>query len=825
MIRALNFMRIALTIKKFDGGRCSRLGPGCSSTSICFAAFIATGLSVAAVAPATSQNVDLASPGSSTNVEGIDSAPQRPPGTFEGFCKFSREPMVTRPAETDPLAPKIFNSSLKARGGDIIFLQGANLTPSARVFQETPDGTSSQISIVNRVGSNWIAALIPTSSSGAFHIRVVNEHGSSATIRINAAAPYHLETTKVAPGGRFRIFGQSLMIAECRPTILVGGYPAEVDLAASRDYMLVARAPLGIAPTDGAEVLVDNGGGLGPTALDGHVRVIAGIGDPLQLNVGWAASFDFATRVITTSAVCNGTTDDSVSIKRAISAASALGGAIVQLPVGTCRIGGTIDLESKVVLRGAGRNETILRYERDYPIFADSKDLVGLEDLQLLNAGTTQEGMVWRNNTKSFIRRVTLNMLVSRQWFLTDNRDFLFDDNIVMQTGSFDQQNPYRFDRSAGLLFTNNRSLNVNGSPTFQDVHDSAFLNNRFTRDAVSQNEVPVVVHHGFVMDFARRVSVVGNTFDVVRGPINNKQRNDGETILVEGGGPTRTESVGTVKAAGANFLSDPDNPTIPTPLGDRERSNLSVAIVSGNGVGQFRHVVGYDGGTVKVDPPWDVPPEAGSHYGTFVLGLERVLIVGNTLIGNPRGIWLYQTSIRDVLIERNEIRDGGGIYLRSQQNLASRIFTVQANTVIEDNTIINQTGIWMSHIILAGVSSDEATFGLNQLGIEVRRNIITANQINLSSTKEDYAAHEGYAAMVRVETQRPAGNFLPKLVGPIFQNNACINCERPFTVGVGVAGAIFSGNTAEPAVRSSIVRDLDFAGRPLGGSTETVIR
>ena len=821
MIGLLNLLLFLRPVGKAPARKCWGVTHKFNLSSILFAVLLIG----VAVAPAAEQDADLPSSSTNTKVGDRHSELQTSAVNPGGSCHFPGEAVSPLPGTGDPLAPKIFNSSLQARGGDIVFLQGANLTPSARVFQEIPGGPPTQIPVVNRVASYWIAAQIPTRTSGAFHVRVVNDYGSSSAIRINTAIPYHLDTTQIVPGALFRIFGRSLLSVGCTPTVIIGGHSAKVDAAASRDHMLVVQAPLDIVPADAVDVLVDNGGGLGPTRLEGGVRVVAGLGDPLNLHVGWAASFDFAARVITTSAVCNGTTDDSSAITRAISYASALGGAVVQLPAGTCRIVGTIDFNSNVVLRGAGRDKTILRYEHNYPISAESKDRVGLEDLQLVNAGATQEGMIWRGNTRSFIRGVTLNMLVSRQWFLTDNRDFLFDDNLVIQTGSYDQQNPYRFDHSVGLLFSNNRSINVSGSPTFQDVRDSAFLNNRFTRDAVSQGETTVVAHHGFVMDFAQRVSVIGNTFDVLNGPIINKQRNDGEAILVEGGGPNRTESLGSVKAAGANFLTDPEYPVIARALGDRHQLNLGVAIVSGNGSGQTRHVVGYDGATIKVDLPWDVPPEAGSHYSTFVWGLERVLIVDNTLVDNPRGIWLYQTSIRDVLIRNNEIRDGGGIYLRSQENFASKIFTIQANTVVEENTIINRTGNWMSHLILVCVSAEETTFGIGQLGIEVRHNTVVANRPNVTSTQEEYAAHEGYAAMVRIEVQRPRPDFLPKLIGPIFQDNACVNCERPFTVGVGVAGAIFAGNKAEQKAGRGVVKDLDIEGRPLGGSVETVIR
>jgi Pectate lyase superfamily protein len=821
MIRWLNLLRQDAFVRTV--ARISHVAYS-DYSSVRFACLTACVLSLVTIAPATSEDFYLGTAPSGGDGTRGSSGVQTLTIPLQDGCDFSRGVQAPRPASARPLAPKLFNSSRHAHRGDIIFLQGANLTPSTRVFLDAPGGASSEIPIVNRVEPNWIATQIPSNMSGAFQVRAVNDDGSSSAIRINAPVPYHLDTTQIVPGGHFRIFGRNLLYATCRPKVAVGGYPADVDTTASRDYMLVVRAPPGITPSETADVLVDNGAGLGPSALDGGVRVVAGVGDPFKLNTGWAASFDFAARVVTSSAACDGRTDDTALIKKAISSARELGGAIVQLPKGTCRIAGTIDFESKVVLRGAGRNDTILRYEGNYPISVDSKDLVGLEDLQLLNAGATQEGMLWRANTRSFIRHVTINMGISRQWFLTDNRDFLFDDNHVIQTGSYDLQNPYRFDRSVGLLFSNNRSTNVNGSPTFQSVHDSAFINNRFTRDATSQDEITVVAHHGFVLDFAQRVSVIGNTFDVVNGPITNKQRNDGETILIEGGGPNRTESLGVVKTAGANFLSDPENPLIAA-LADRKRLNLGIAIVSGNGTGQTRQVVEEKDGMVSVDPPWDVLPEVGSHYVIFVWGLDKVLIIGNTLVDNPRGIWLYQTSIRDVVIQSNEIRNGGGIYLRSYQNIASKIFTIQLNTVIEDNRVANRTGNWMSHIILVCVSADETTFGVGQLGIEVRRNMILANLPNLTSAREEYAAHEGYAAMVRIEASQPPPGFLPKLIGPIFQDNTCVNCERPFTVGAGVAGAIFFGNVAKPTNGLSVVRDIDIADRPVGGSIATVIR
>lgn len=60
-------------------------------------------------------------------------------------------------------------------------------------------------------------------------------------------------------------------------------------------------------------------------------------------------------------ALVDGTTDDSAAIQAAIAAAVAAGGGIVQFPVGTCIIGTTITLYSKVLLRGVSRDTSVIK--------------------------------------------------------------------------------------------------------------------------------------------------------------------------------------------------------------------------------------------------------------------------------------------------------------------------------------------------------------------------------------------------------------------------------------------------------------------------------
>ncbi len=722
------------------------------------------------------------------------------------------------------LAPKIFNATREAKGGDIISVQGANLDASTVASLEGPNGTSTDLPVVNRVKGVQLSLQLPKTLVDPVLLRLKNDNGTSDVLPLNAARPQNLDATRLVPNGRFRIFGRSLKVVGHEPHVTIDGQPAAISLDASSETMLLATAPPDARPTSHADIAVDNGNGTGSTHLAASTSIEKGSGDPLSLGVGWAAGFDFVDHVIVAQVLCDGTTDVTEPIEAAVRKAASDGGGVVLLPDGTCRVGGTVKLASKVVLRGAGQNRTVLVYQANYPIQVTGADLVGLQDLQLRNGGDVQEGMMWRDNTRSVIQRVTLDMQKSRQWFLTSNRDIIFDNNTIIQTDSFDEQNPYRFDGSSGLVFAHNRSINVAGSPTFQHLHDSVFIDNHFSRDASRQDETPVVAHHQFVIDFAYRIAIIGNLFDVVNGPIINTLRNDGETILVEGGGASRTEQIGTVADATGRTLMDPNNAIDSNPFKTGLPWNYAVAIVSGKGAGQTRRITGLHGPTLTVDHDWDVVPDRGSHYATFVWGLKDVLIEGNTLLDNPRGIWLYSSSVDNIAIINNSITNGGGIYLRSFQMLDQHWFNIQMNVTIAGNTLIDRTGRWMSHIILENVRSDPLAFGIGNLGTEIRRNTIVAHIPNVSSQQEEYASREGYVALVHSEGGAGQIGDTPATIAPIFQDNVCKNCETPFVLGTEVYGANIAGDPTG-LDRQNVFDNLKTLGNNAGGAVSTLIQ
>ncbi len=699
------------------------------------------------------------------------------------------------PTGTSP--PVVFNASGSVRAGDVISLQGENFGSTPQVYLES--AATTPLDIVNRVGTGWLAVRVPASASGALNLRIANATGTSARVRLNTARPLHLDALQLLPGGAFRVFGRNLMLAGSTPLVTVNGAAAGIDVAHSDEHMLSVIAPSPLAASSAAVVVVDNGNGSGPVTLDRKIETLSsGSGDPFALGVGWGAGFsEIAGTVIDAAndsrlprkAQCNGGTDDSAAIQGAIELAASGGGGVVKLPAGTCRLADRMSLRSRVVVQGAGKAATVVVYESNYAFLGIGLDLVGVRNLTMRNAGSAGEAPLLKDSTRVIIQNVRVQLMTSRQMFLSGNRHFVVAGCDFEQAGSISDQGPYILDDASGLVFENNTTQWVDGAPAFGRIHDSFLHANRFTRDARPQNNGGTV--HSMTLDFAHRVAVVGNTFDVAYGPITNKTRNDGETILTEGGGAGRTENIGTVASASATTLTDPSNTINVDPFGTGAiPENYGVAIVGGTGAGQTRRLVSYNAPTLTVDRAWDVIPDATSHYATFVWGMEKSLIKANVLSQNPRGIWLYHTAVRDTDVIGNSIAQGGGIYLRSYQNLSTKSFMPIYNVLIAGNTVVNSSRDWMSYINAVFVNSDARAFGIGLLGIEMRANALTANVPNVSSSQEEYANVEGYMNMMRVENYDGyESSVMPRLLGTIMTGNTCTSCETAVRIGTGAGG------------------------------------
>jgi Ricin-type beta-trefoil lectin domain-like/Pectate lyase superfamily protein len=730
----------------------------------------------------------------------------------------------TPTVSANPSAPNIFNVSANAHAGDIVSIQGTNFDSTSQVWLGgTNRSSATQLPMINRWGAEWIGAQIPQSWTGAMILWVTNSAGASNSLKLNGPTPFNLDAMELLPGGAFRVLGRNLLMPGYTPSVTVDGQAATINLSASTENLLVVTAPESISPASNATIMVDNGVGIGAAQLDRTIAVVSGSGDPFSLGIGWGAEFAFYGRTVTVNTPCNGSQDDSMNIQSAINSVPSSGGVVV-LPAGNCVLANTLTMKSNLVLQGAGKDVTVLSYKSNYPIYAENFNLVGLRNFSLVNVNSTVEGLIWKNNTRSFFENIKVETGVSHQLYLTGNQNFIVIGSDFIQGGSVGSQNPYLFTDCTGFVFSGNTSTSVDGSPTFQSVHDALILNNHFTRNAVNQYESVIIATHQFVMDFAFRIAIIGNTFDVINGPITNTLRNDGETLLTEGGGGQRTENLGTVGSATSNTITDPNNTINVNPFGNGLPENYGIAIVNGTGAGQTREVIGYSNNTMQVDHPWNVVPDSTSRYATFVWGLEKAVIENNTLIDNPRGIWLYQTAVRDVDISWNTITNGGGIYVRTWESQPNSQFDADYNLRISNNKISNSDGIWMSYINAVFVNSDQLDFGTADTGIEIRNNILTANNPNVTSSTEDYANREGFMNGMRSEGSGGQLTGTPMLLGTIFQTNQCGNCSTAFVIGTGDYGTILSNNQPSPS-SPNFLADWQILGSGNPGSIGTVIQ
>lgn len=709
--------------------------------------------------------------------------------------------------------PLVFNAPRSSQPGDVILLQGENFGTSPTVQLVNSSGQLiSRLTPSGKVGTGALTVKLPTTATGALIVQVDSGSAVSSPVKLNVARPFHLDAMQIAAKGSFRIFGRSLLSGSIAPTVTVDGLAATVDVKNSNEHMLVAIAPAALKANAKSRIVVDNNNGTGPATLDRDIEAVTGDGsDPYGLGVGWATAFSsLSTKIVNAAtdprisprAACDGKTDDSAALQAAVSLVAKNGGGVVQLPAGNCYYTRGIDLQSRVVLKGAGKSATTLSYQAANPgangISARSLELVGVMDLGYVNLrGASVESPAFSGNKRAFIKNVKFQLAGGVQMFLASNTNFAVSGSDIVQPTNANLSGPLVLTGNAGMSFVGNTITFAHGGPTMARTSDAYLAGNRISRD-INKNQDTQNIVHSLAMDFAHRVAIVGNTFDVLGGPVTNKQRNDGETLLTEGGAGARTENIGTVTSATATTLTDTANTLNVNPFGTGQiPENYGVAIVSGKGAGQNRRVTAYSGKTLTVDAAWDVVPDSTSRYATFVWGLEKSLIKGNTLKDNPRGIWIYQTAARDIDIVENIIIEGGGIYVRTGQRISSKLFTPVFGLRIVKNTITNTTRQWPSYLNVNFTRMDQTDFGYSVIGTEIRQNQIVANNPNLLMPQEVRLGSEGYDVSMTTEgvTQALALDQV-RLLGTVFQGNNCKSCGILIKSGSAAYGTAQDTNT-----------------------------
>lgn len=697
------------------------------------------------------------------------------------------------PTINPALAPIIFNYQKSAKAGDLIYLQGYNLSNAQVILDGYGD-----IPILNSYESSEITVRLPESITGAIKIYLKNTFGNSPIFYLNQAQPYNMDTTIITPGAPFRILGKNLFFDGYTPTVTIGGKSAQLNLSQSTETMLVGTAPNDII-SGKTSVSVNNGNGSGYKAMLQPITIIHGsAADPFNLNVGWASGFESIAKIIidpTTDPnvnphmVADGITDNTQALLAAINYAHSIGGGTIYIPAGTYLIAeGSIPMESNVVLKGAGKNSTILNYTGAHPIYSLNNDLVGLTNLTL-STTISPNALIWDNNTRSFFKNIAISFNISTTIFSQSNVNFAIESSDFSQSGlGVNGQGLQWLANCSGLLVTGNTYQFLSGGAFSIDGSQNAYIaNNRIIRNGAAQDEDPAItLTHGITMNFLKRATINLNSFEVINGPITNYTRNDGEALLSEGGGAGRTESMGMVTSATALSLTDVNNNIIFSNV--MGLKDYSVIIISGTGTGQKRDIIAYSNHTMTIDRPWDVIPDTSSKYITTVMSMEDVIISNNRFNQWPRGTWIYIANSDSIDIFNNSYIEGGGILLRAETS--DIVHDILFNINVIGNQIVNTTRIWSSYFILSYVDDQQQSpDGLGALGVIFKNNQLQANNPNFIAPGEDIVEYEGYGNFMFVY-MAPIPYIKPSMggiIGTIFQGNTCRYCEIAFHTGTDV--------------------------------------
>lgn len=448
------------------------------------------------------------------------------------------------------LPPQIYNYQKSAKPGDVVYFEGANLANASAYLVGYR-----QLQTYTSYSDNNFTAQLPSSVKGALAVYIVNKNGTSPVYYLNAAQPYNLEATQVAPGAPFRLMGKNLYLTGYKPIVTIGGQTAALNLARSTETMLIGTVPISLN-TGPAAITVDNGNGSGPTALLEAVSVIAGSSaDPFDLGVGWASSFAPIAAItidpITNSHVSphmvgDGTTDNTAALQAAVNYVHEIGGGTITIPTGTYYLAGMVIMSSNVVISGAGTAQTFVTYPASsYPIVAYGEDLVGLTNLTISTASKTNNNNVFFCNlTRSFLKNVVISSVNGQQIYAYKNTNFAIENSTLTQTGiGYQGQGVIYLANSEGLIVTGNTlDFQAGYAMNILGTNDSYIGGNNIIIDASAQNTLipgqtdaqsaySYYTSHGLVLDFNRRVTVDCNSFNVVNGPFTNIYRNDGEAI------------------------------------------------------------------------------------------------------------------------------------------------------------------------------------------------------------------------------------------------------------------------------------------------------
>lgn len=404
--------------------------------------------------------------------------------------------------------------------------------------------------------------------------------------------------------------------------------------------------------------------------------------------------------------VGQGTAD--AAIKRALAALAANGGGVLEFSAGRYLIGETIVLPPRTVVRGAGRERTLILGamiggKGPYVFITGDRDFI-VEDLSLhsiyapllivaptLIARTSEEafahGFTWsetrarnvtirrcglsqsllehhdRRNDNDYIAQMQEFVIrgahqdskSSFESILLRGDDIVIEDNEVLGGGSCVMLPGSRFAR----ISRNRLGVGASGHALYCIAKliweaDGAKIDGSYCREIIAE-ENDIFARCTMARDLVYFI-YGGENLHVARNHIHDIEANyDAEMLGFH-------LWMARWKEPTIRMLS-PTTAEILDPTGEVKNEWLEGAvldIVDGRGVGQMRRIVKRDGDRITIDRPWTAAPDETSNIVfTAPTPFHNVVVADNRIVGNGGDTMIFWGCTNDIVIDGNRVKGG----------------------------------------------------------------------------------------------------------------------------------------------------------------------
>ena len=748
--------------------------------------------------------------------------------------------------------PHIFWASESAGPGEEIAIQG-DFSDSAKVCLAMIAGSDYvELAVISHMTGFVKAELPSTVAMDVYRIWINDGAKRSESHFINQARGDCFNSSDVYSNAQVAIKGRNLMLPGKTPTIRFvsvsdgTSLPGTYLLPGSNNFKLNFSAPSRLVAGMPYKVYISNGSSADgtETPVAGELMTIAAAVDTFNLGVAWHARFLGITRNmynakrdsrLSLKVTGNGVTNDLPAIQAALNKASADGGGTIYLPAGKYLCMGEgfwgLQLPSNVILKGAGKGLTIIKYGKGSAINkivgSYYQKNVGICNLSIQCSdanGAFGAGLFSGENI--FISHVKWDLKKGDWLEITNSKNVAMIDCDFRQEANDLIHGPTRISNCEFVTLKRNNLVFVTAGISMYNSSKCFIEDNKLIRDA----SMPILagsVIHLMVCEFLKDALLANNKLTLVNGPIARRadgspRMNDGESIISENGGLFAPDvDHGVVSSATSYTLADASKS-----WSNKFELKPHVAIIHGRGVGQVRRIVSRTTTNLTLDSAWDVLPNNTSEYSIFNYGLERVAIINNELRDQQRGITLYHNPMQRVDIVNNVLTNSGSIDITPIEVADGKNkFTPIYNIEVEGNYVDGSTDPYngVSIGVQAIQHMNTRSWGTICTNLRMVRNTIIGSIPNKDVIQDELfpSGYHNYLVFHSGGVNYKDEN-IPVILGTIMAGNTAVNLGEAVHLNTGS----YLTSVSKTVLKNSpiLVKDPKIPGT-IHASVGTVIR